>query len=123
MLLAGGIVHAQSTRYVYDANGRVVAVTQSSGTTTQYGYDALGYVGSISAPLSAGQLAIFAFTPTQGDAGTFPFFAPLLRYAIRAARDASLILAGARGHGVIGAHSASRFLGRAFLAALAGSWH
>ncbi|MFG6935576.1 beta strand repeat-containing protein [Burkholderia pseudomallei] len=70
MLLAGGIVHAQSTRYVYDANGRVVAVTQSSGTTTQYGYDALGYVGSISAPLSTGQLAIFAFTPTQGDAGT-----------------------------------------------------
>ena len=70
MVLAGGIVHAQSTRYAYDANGRVVAVTQSNGTTTQYGYDALGYVGSISAPLSAGQLAIFAFMPTQGEAST-----------------------------------------------------
>ena len=69
MLLAGGIVHAQSTRYVYDANGRVVAVTQSNGTTNRYSYDALGYVGSISAPLSAGQLAIFAFMPTQGEAG------------------------------------------------------
>ncbi|GLQ45759.1 hypothetical protein GCM10007862_08100 [Dyella lipolytica] len=63
------IAHAQ-TSYVRDANGRVVAVTQSNGTSVQYGYDALGHVGSISAPIAAAQLAIFAFTPAQGEAGT-----------------------------------------------------
>ena len=62
-------LHAQTT-YVRDANGRVVAVTQSSGTSTQYSYDALGRVGQISPPLSAGQLAIFALLPSHGVSGT-----------------------------------------------------
>ena len=68
MLLWLGAAHAQ-TSYVHDANGRVVAVTQSNGTTVQYGYDALGHAGPINAPLSAGQLAIFSFMPTHGVAG------------------------------------------------------
>ena len=67
-LLWLGITHAQTT-YVRDANGRVVAVTQSNGTSVQYSYDTLGHVGPVSAPLSAGQLAIFAFMPTHGVAG------------------------------------------------------
>ncbi|VBF49834.1 IPT/TIG domain-containing protein [Burkholderia pseudomallei] len=69
MLLAASIVHAQSTRYVYDANGRVVAVTANNGTSVQYGYNTLGQAGLVSAPLSSGQLAIFAFAPTHGVAG------------------------------------------------------
>ncbi|CAJ9217088.1 IPT/TIG domain protein [Burkholderia pseudomallei] len=70
MLLAGGIAHAQSTRYVYDANGRLVAVTANNSTSVQYGYNTLGQAAQVSAPLSAGQLAIFSFTPTHGEAGT-----------------------------------------------------
>ncbi|CAJ4801180.1 IPT/TIG domain protein [Burkholderia pseudomallei] len=70
LLLACGVGHAQSTRYVYDANGRVVAISANSGTTVQYGYNTLGQAGQVSAPLSAGQLAIFSFMPTHGEAGT-----------------------------------------------------
>lgn len=70
MQLAWSIAYAQSTRYVYDANGRVVAVTPNSGTSVQYGYNPLGHASQISAPLAAGQLAIFSFMPTHGEAGT-----------------------------------------------------
>lgn len=35
-----GAAHAQIS-YVHDANGRVVAVTQSDGTVLQYSYDTL----------------------------------------------------------------------------------
>ena len=68
-LLWLSMTHAQTT-YVRDANGRVVAVTQSNGTSVQYSYDTLGHVGPISAPLSAGQLAIFTLLPNHGVAGT-----------------------------------------------------
>ncbi|KGX70127.1 hypothetical protein Y026_936 [Burkholderia pseudomallei TSV28] len=67
--MAWGMAHAQSTRYVYDANGRVVAVTATSGTSVQYGYNTLGQASQVSVPLSSGQLAIFAFMPTHGEAG------------------------------------------------------
>ena len=70
ILLACGIGHAQSTRYVYDANGRVVAVTANNATSVQYGYDTLGQAGRISVPSSSGQPAIFAFVPTHGVTGT-----------------------------------------------------
>jgi YD repeat-containing protein len=60
---------AQATSYVYDANGRVVAVTQSTGVSAQYTYDALGNLVQIGT-VSAGQLALFAFTPSHGTAGT-----------------------------------------------------
>jgi len=61
---------AQATSYVYDANGRVVAVTQSSGASEQYAYDALGNQVQIGGVIPAGQLALFAFSPTHGIAGT-----------------------------------------------------
>ncbi|CAJ4445667.1 IPT/TIG domain protein [Burkholderia pseudomallei] len=69
LLLAGGIAHAQSAGYVYDASGRVVATMQSNGSSAQYTYDALGnLIQTTSVP--TGQLAIFAFAPTHGVAGT-----------------------------------------------------
>ncbi|RUL77621.1 pre-peptidase C-terminal domain-containing protein [Dyella choica] len=70
LLFACGVIHAQSTSYVYDAQGRVVAVTANNGTSAQYSYDALGHVSQIGAPLPAGQLDTFTFTPTHGAAGT-----------------------------------------------------
>ncbi|MBE1162354.1 IPT/TIG domain-containing protein [Dyella acidiphila] len=69
-LLWSGAVQAQSTGYVYDANGRVVATTVNNGSSVQYSYNSLGHVSQVSAPLTAGQLAIFAFMPTHGEAGT-----------------------------------------------------
>jgi YD repeat-containing protein len=69
-VLGIGEAHAQSTSYVYDANGRVVALTASNGTSVQYSYNTLGHTNQISAPLSPGQLAIFAFVPTHGVSGT-----------------------------------------------------
>ena len=54
-LLLLGVAHA--TTYVYDANGRVVAVTQSSGISAQYTYDAIGNIVQVG-QVAAGQLAI-----------------------------------------------------------------
>ena len=68
--LWAGVAQAQSTSYVYDANGRVVAVTTNNANSVQYGYDTLGHVSQISAPLATSQMAIFAFMPTHGEAGT-----------------------------------------------------
>ncbi|WWL67607.1 IPT/TIG domain-containing protein [Burkholderia pseudomallei] len=70
MLLASGVARAQTTHYVYDANGHVVAVTATNGTSVQYGYNPLGYPSQASTPIAAGQLATFAFMPTHGVAGT-----------------------------------------------------
>ncbi|CAJ7324169.1 IPT/TIG domain protein [Burkholderia pseudomallei] len=69
LLLASSVVRAQTSGYVYDANGRVVAVTATNGTTVPYGYNTLGHINQVGAPLSPGQLAIFAFAPTHGVAG------------------------------------------------------
>lgn len=60
---------AQTTNYTYDADGRVVAVTQNNGTTAQYTYDTLGHLAQTTT-VASGQLAIFAFIPTHGEAGT-----------------------------------------------------
>ncbi|GLQ90969.1 IPT/TIG domain-containing protein [Dyella flagellata] len=70
VVLGLGEAGAQSTHYVYDANGRVVAVTASNGTSVQYSYNTLGHTSQVSAPLSPGQLAIFAFSPAHGEAAT-----------------------------------------------------
>jgi YD repeat-containing protein len=67
LLFVLGVAHA--TSYVYDANGRVVAVTQNTGVSAQYTYDAVGNLVQVG-QVAAGQLAIFAFTPTHGSAGT-----------------------------------------------------
>lgn len=70
-LLSGvGAANAQSTNYVYDANGRVAAMTARNGVSVQYGYNSLSHISQISAPIAAGQLAAFAFMPTHGVAGT-----------------------------------------------------
>lgn len=68
-LLASSVLHAQTSSYVYDANGRVVAITATNGTSVQYGYNSLGHTSQVSAPIAAGQLTIFAFAPTHGEAG------------------------------------------------------
>ena len=60
---------ALATSYVYDANGRVVAATQSNGQSAQYVYDNLGNLVQVTS-LASGQLAVFAFTPSHGEAGT-----------------------------------------------------
>jgi YD repeat-containing protein len=60
---------ATAATYVYDANGRLRAVTSSSGASSEYIYDALGNIYAINA-VPAGQLTIFAFTPNHGSVGT-----------------------------------------------------
>ena len=74
LLLGAQGVWAQSPppadNYVYDAAGRLVAVTRSDGTTTQYTYDDMGNLLQKSASLPAGQLALFSFSPNHGNAGT-----------------------------------------------------
>jgi len=76
VLLSLGAVQAQGSSpapantYVYDANGRLLAITKSDGTTTVYTYDALGNLLQVGSPLAAGQLALFAFSPAQGNVGT-----------------------------------------------------
>ncbi len=55
--------------YVYDALGRLKAVTDPASYTGIYNYDAVGNVRSI-ARQSATQLAILDFSPTSGVVGT-----------------------------------------------------
>ncbi|MHB8347171.1 MAG: IPT/TIG domain-containing protein [Acidiferrobacterales bacterium] len=57
-----------ASTYVYDANGRLIAVTASNGSGAQYTYDAVGNIQSIQ-PISAGQLALFTSSPEQGVVG------------------------------------------------------
>ncbi|HJU39173.1 MAG TPA: IPT/TIG domain-containing protein, partial [Tahibacter sp.] len=59
---------AQAASYTYDASGRLVAVTNASGETAVYRYDALGNMLGIDR-LATGQLALFAFSPTHGGPG------------------------------------------------------
>jgi len=72
-----GIVQAQNgpapsttSTYVYDANGRLAAVTKGDGTSAPYTYDALGNLVQVGGAIPAGQLALFTFTPSHGEAGT-----------------------------------------------------
>src|ERR1700744_759067 len=73
LLLGAHAAWAQSSppadNYVYDAAGRLVAVTRSDGTSTQYTYDDMGNLLQKSASLPAGQLALFFFSPNHGNAG------------------------------------------------------
>lgn len=54
--------------YVYDANGRLIAVTNSAGDTARYHYDTLGNIKRVER-LASGALAIFDFAPRHGGAG------------------------------------------------------
>ena len=69
LAFGAGAAQAQSISYVRDANGRVVAVTANNGNSAKYSYDTLGHTGQVSAPVSAGRLAIFAFMPMHGEVG------------------------------------------------------
>ena len=66
-LLVAGWVHTAT--YVYDASGRLRAVTHASSATGRYVNDALGNLVRID-QLAAGQLAIFASLPDLGAPST-----------------------------------------------------
>jgi YD repeat-containing protein len=55
--------------YAYDELDRLIAVVEPGGTSAAYRYDAVGNILSI-ARQSADTLALFAFAPTRGVAGT-----------------------------------------------------
>lgn len=65
--LASGAAYASN--YIYDSDGRLVAVTDTSGNTVVYNYDAVGNILSIQ-PIAANQLALFTFNPAQGVVNT-----------------------------------------------------
>ena len=67
LLLSALGAHAAS--YVYDSNGRLRAVTNSAGETSEYIYDALGNLYAVDR-IAASQLSIFAFTPNRGVPGS-----------------------------------------------------
>ena len=67
-LVAAGVAQATTT-YVYDANGRLSAVTNSTGASAQYVYDAMGNLLHVDS-VPAGTLKIFAFSPDHGAVGT-----------------------------------------------------
>jgi len=60
---------AQAASYVYDDNGRLRAVTSSTGASSVYNYDALGNITSINS-VPSGQLGVFSFTPNHGPVGS-----------------------------------------------------
>lgn len=71
MLLLAGLVAATcalAATYLYDTNGRLSVVTNDSGESARYIYDALGNVSAVER-FGAGDLAIFAFSPAHGIAG------------------------------------------------------
>ncbi|WP_080933010.1 IPT/TIG domain-containing protein, partial [Xanthomonas albilineans] len=59
---------ALATSYVYDAGGRLVAVSNDTGGSARYTYDNIGNL--VAVDNIAGQLAIFAFSPGRGAPGT-----------------------------------------------------
>lgn len=59
---------AFATSYVYDANGRLLAVTNDAGESARYVYDVMGNILKVDR-LAADQLALFAFTPGRGVSG------------------------------------------------------
>jgi YD repeat-containing protein len=68
LLAAFATTSVHAADYVYDANGRLRAVTSSSGASSTYNYDALGNLLGVNA-VPSGQLAVFAFTPNHGGVG------------------------------------------------------
>ena len=62
-------VQASASSYVYDAQGRLRAVTNSAGGASAYLYDAVGNLLQIQT-LAAGQLALFTFAPVAGAVGS-----------------------------------------------------
>lgn len=67
LVLGAGL--AQAATYVYDGNGRLRAVTNSTGASAEYVYDGMGNLLQVES-VPTGKLAIFAFTPSHGAVGT-----------------------------------------------------
>ncbi|WP_196297752.1 IPT/TIG domain-containing protein [Xanthomonas albilineans] len=59
---------ALATSYVYDAGGRLVAVSNDTSASGRYSYGNIGNL--VAVDRIAGQLAIFAFSPGRGAPGT-----------------------------------------------------
>ena len=59
---------ALATNYSYDANGRLVGVTNDSGQTARYAYDNLGNIVRIDRP-AATDLEIYSFSPGRAAIG------------------------------------------------------
>lgn len=57
-----------ATSYVYDANGRLIAVTNDAGESARYVYDVMGNIQRVDR-LAADELALFSFTPGRGVGG------------------------------------------------------
>lgn len=62
------VVPASATSYVYDATGRLIAVTNDAGESARYVYDAMGNMLRVDR-LAVGELALFSFTPGRGVSG------------------------------------------------------
>ena len=63
-----GSGQSQAATYVYDGNGRLVAVTRDDGSSARYIYDVVGNLQQVVA-VPAGQLSLFSFTPNHGSPG------------------------------------------------------
>src|ERR1044071_4912002 len=75
VVVAYGMVASQvaaqqggTTRYVYDDNGRLIAVVSPTGEAAVYEYDAAGNFTAIRR-ISAHTLVLLAFCPHEGGAG------------------------------------------------------
>ncbi|HVC29081.1 MAG TPA: IPT/TIG domain-containing protein, partial [Gammaproteobacteria bacterium] len=59
----------QASNYFYDADGRLIVVTTSTGAAALYTYDAVGNIAGIQ-NVPASQLALLAFQPQSGPVGS-----------------------------------------------------
>src|SRR5262245_18265385 len=76
LFLLDSVCNAQqggTTRYVYDENGRLIAVVSPTGEANVYRYDAAGHITAM-LRLGTNDLAVFAFTPGSGLAGDLVTF-------------------------------------------------
>jgi len=69
MCLSSSISAQQTSRYVYDDDGRLKAVIAPSGAAAVYEYDATGNFTAIRR-LNADDLEVLAFSPRSGVVGT-----------------------------------------------------
>ncbi len=68
-ILTSLVVAQSGITYVYDELGRLIAVSDPSGDTARYSYDAVGNILSISR-YSSSTLSLINFNPTSGPVGT-----------------------------------------------------
>jgi large repetitive protein len=62
------VTPVSATSYVYDASGRLIAVTNDAGESARYVYDVMGNIQRVDR-LAADDLALFSFTPGRGVSG------------------------------------------------------